>query len=255
MHISLTPELTAYVKRKVESGYYNNASEVIREALRFMFTNEELIELMKAEALQKRIEENDQASSFLRSMDPTPPSKTTYYSGCHFKDRVTAQWAVFFESLGLKWRYAEETHNLFGIDVTLDFQVQGHSCDFHVIESEEIPWSHDLFMELAKRTHKGIVVLVGPPQRKQYEAFFFARYPDEEQHVIYENVIEGVPHHFGLARRATKVELCLCPDEFDYCANAFNIATDITDDGERSPLDDYSDLVKAYEDVRKAIFR
>lgn len=29
MHISLTPELEAQVKKKVESGYYNNASEVI----------------------------------------------------------------------------------------------------------------------------------------------------------------------------------------------------------------------------------
>jgi len=34
MHVSLTPRLDAYVKTKVASGLYNNASEVIREALR-----------------------------------------------------------------------------------------------------------------------------------------------------------------------------------------------------------------------------
>jgi antitoxin ParD1/3/4 len=34
MSISLTPELEAAVKSKVASGLYNNASEVIREALR-----------------------------------------------------------------------------------------------------------------------------------------------------------------------------------------------------------------------------
>jgi antitoxin ParD1/3/4 len=34
MHISLTPELERAVKEKVDSGLYNNASEVIREALR-----------------------------------------------------------------------------------------------------------------------------------------------------------------------------------------------------------------------------
>jgi antitoxin ParD1/3/4 len=33
MHISLTPELENAVKSKVASGLYNNASEVIREAL------------------------------------------------------------------------------------------------------------------------------------------------------------------------------------------------------------------------------
>jgi antitoxin ParD1/3/4 len=34
MHISLTPELEEAVKSKVASGLYNNASEVVREALR-----------------------------------------------------------------------------------------------------------------------------------------------------------------------------------------------------------------------------
>tara|TARA_R110000850_G_scaffold37421_8_gene98552 strand:+ start:1948 stop:2190 length:243 start_codon:yes stop_codon:yes gene_type:complete len=34
MNVSLTPELESAVKRKVASGLYNNASEVIREALR-----------------------------------------------------------------------------------------------------------------------------------------------------------------------------------------------------------------------------
>jgi len=36
MNVSLTPELERYVKAKVKSGYYNNASEVVREALREM---------------------------------------------------------------------------------------------------------------------------------------------------------------------------------------------------------------------------
>ena len=34
MNISLTPELEKYVRSKVATGLYNNASEVIREALR-----------------------------------------------------------------------------------------------------------------------------------------------------------------------------------------------------------------------------
>ena len=47
MHISLTPELESRVKSKVESGLYNNASEVIREALRFMEIHEEWIREIK----------------------------------------------------------------------------------------------------------------------------------------------------------------------------------------------------------------
>ena len=36
MNISLTAPLVALVQEKVESGFYNNASEVVREALRLM---------------------------------------------------------------------------------------------------------------------------------------------------------------------------------------------------------------------------
>ena len=36
MNISLTPELAQFVQAKVESGMYNNASEVIREGLRLL---------------------------------------------------------------------------------------------------------------------------------------------------------------------------------------------------------------------------
>ena len=55
MHISLTPELENIVKSKVQTGLYNNASEVIREALRFMETHEELIYQMKVERLRAKL--------------------------------------------------------------------------------------------------------------------------------------------------------------------------------------------------------
>ena len=55
MHISLTPELEKIVKSKVKAGLYNNASEVIREALRFMETHEELIYQMKLEKLRTKL--------------------------------------------------------------------------------------------------------------------------------------------------------------------------------------------------------
>ncbi len=55
MHISLTPRLEEFVKAKVASGLYNNSSEVIREALRFMESHEELIYLMKLQRLQQEV--------------------------------------------------------------------------------------------------------------------------------------------------------------------------------------------------------
>ena len=41
MHISLTDTLDTYVREKVASGLYNNASEVIREALRLKIEADE----------------------------------------------------------------------------------------------------------------------------------------------------------------------------------------------------------------------
>lgn len=55
MHISLTPELESRIRSKVEAGLYNNASEVIREALRFMETHEEWIYEVKLDRLREQL--------------------------------------------------------------------------------------------------------------------------------------------------------------------------------------------------------
>jgi antitoxin ParD1/3/4 len=50
VHVSLTPELEKIVKKKVDSGLYDNASEVIREALRIALKVESENEWLKREA-------------------------------------------------------------------------------------------------------------------------------------------------------------------------------------------------------------
>ena len=55
MHVSLTPELESRIRAKVESGLYNNASEVIREALRFMDTHEDWIHELKLARLREQL--------------------------------------------------------------------------------------------------------------------------------------------------------------------------------------------------------
>jgi antitoxin ParD1/3/4 len=55
MHVSLTNELESRIKAKVESGLYNNASEVIREALRFVDTHEDWIREVKLARLREQL--------------------------------------------------------------------------------------------------------------------------------------------------------------------------------------------------------
>jgi antitoxin ParD1/3/4 len=54
MNVSLTPELEAFVSRKVESGLYQTASEVVREGLRLLRERDELHQ-RKLDELRKEI--------------------------------------------------------------------------------------------------------------------------------------------------------------------------------------------------------
>ena len=60
MHVSLTERLEAWVREKVESGLYNNASEVVREALRRQIlaeqTYNEKLDALRAE-IQKGLDD------------------------------------------------------------------------------------------------------------------------------------------------------------------------------------------------------
>jgi antitoxin ParD1/3/4 len=53
MNVSLTPELEKLVTRKVESGLYQSASEVIREGLRLLDDHDHLRELQLTEVRKK----------------------------------------------------------------------------------------------------------------------------------------------------------------------------------------------------------
>ncbi|HAM52159.1 MAG TPA: type II toxin-antitoxin system ParD family antitoxin [Nitrospiraceae bacterium] len=65
MNISLTPQLEELVKKKVESGLYGSASEVMREALRLL-DERDRIHTMRIEELRAEIKQG------LNSGAPTP---------------------------------------------------------------------------------------------------------------------------------------------------------------------------------------
>lgn len=57
MNVSLTPTLEKFVQDKVATGFYNSASEVIREALRFFASKDTAIPPERLAQLNKDIEE------------------------------------------------------------------------------------------------------------------------------------------------------------------------------------------------------
>jgi antitoxin ParD1/3/4 len=52
MHINLSPEMEQYIKSKVSSGFYGNATEVIRDAIRRMQASELHIAAFQAAVAQ-----------------------------------------------------------------------------------------------------------------------------------------------------------------------------------------------------------
>lgn len=65
MNISLNPHLEELIKGKVESGFYNSASEVMREALRLLEERDQL-RALRLEELKREIRKG------IESGDPTP---------------------------------------------------------------------------------------------------------------------------------------------------------------------------------------
>jgi antitoxin ParD1/3/4 len=49
MNVSLTPQLEEMIHQKVETGLYNNASEVVREALRLLDERDRRLQWLRAE--------------------------------------------------------------------------------------------------------------------------------------------------------------------------------------------------------------
>jgi len=75
MHISLTPALEKIIKKKVDTGLYNNASEVVREALRLMDKHDEIMYQFKLKNLQDALIEGEQSGNSSRSVQDIIDSK------------------------------------------------------------------------------------------------------------------------------------------------------------------------------------
>lgn len=78
MNISLTPQLEKLVQKKVVSGLYNSASEVIREALRLLEENDRIRELRLKE-LQREI---------LAGVEQLDRGKSTNFDESTVKDKA-----------------------------------------------------------------------------------------------------------------------------------------------------------------------
>ena len=81
MNISITPELEDLIDRKVKTGMYNSASEVVREGLRLLKEQDELKEIRLKE-LKKEIQ---------KGYDSASNGNVADWNLKQFKDKVRAR--------------------------------------------------------------------------------------------------------------------------------------------------------------------
>ena len=68
MHVSLSPEMEGFIKGKVASGFYGNATEVIRDAIRRMQAEESRVAAWQA-AIKKGDEQLDRGEGVAYSRE------------------------------------------------------------------------------------------------------------------------------------------------------------------------------------------
>ena len=95
----------------------------------------------------------------------------TYYKGYKFRSRLEARWAVFFDSLDIKWEYEKEGFHLGqGINYLPDFWLPEVNM-WAEVKPEEFNEIELLKARLlAKQSGNPVLKLIGIPDNKTYDA-------------------------------------------------------------------------------------
>src|SRR2546430_1874657 len=103
----------------------------------------------------------------------------TRYKGYRFRSRLEARWAVFFDTLGIAYRYEPEGFNLNGLLYLPDFYLPTEQPASWVEVKPEIPrdakgWSSLLrrLFELSKFQREHAIAILGDLYPGEYKLFF-----------------------------------------------------------------------------------
>lgn len=92
----------------------------------------------------------------------------TWFDGIHFRSRLEARWAVFFDALGIHYCYEAEGFDFNGVQYLPDFFLPKH--DFYIEVKGEVPTTGEREMAdmLAVGTGKPVFIFYGdiPHPRK-----------------------------------------------------------------------------------------
>lgn len=97
-------------------------------------------------------------------------SLPTMYKNCHFRSRLEARWAVYFDEMGIDWQYEREGYDLNGIYYLPDFwlpQVKMWAEVKPFLFSDEEMVKIEM---LIRHTGFPVLMLIDAPDYQSYDA-------------------------------------------------------------------------------------
>lgn len=85
----------------------------------------------------------------------------TEYNGYRFRSRLEARWAVFFDTLGIKWEYEKEGYNLDGVWYLPDFWLPDYCYWIEIKGTVPTDEEKEKAIRLAKECKRKTVILYG----------------------------------------------------------------------------------------------
>lgn len=105
--------------------------------------------------------------SFVSARHPIKPIETNY-RGYRFRSRLEARWAIYLDTVGLRWEYEKEGYDLGGLRYLPDFWLPEVSA-WAEVKPDAFTGEELMKVErLSFATDCGVILLEGPPEPHSY---------------------------------------------------------------------------------------
>ncbi len=169
----------------------------------------------------------------------------TRYKGYRFRSRLEARWAVFFDGLGLRWKYEAEGFDLAGTWYLPDFWIEDWSAWLEIKPGEPSEDERKRCQLLALLGTSRVLMVCGDPWPDEYKVLEFM-----SEEPLTEKPMTWVYDQFAQCRRCD-LGWQLCSDHsFADLGRHWQRCVD----SDRWPVRDTSKLLAAYAAAREARF-
>lgn len=93
----------------------------------------------------------------------------TMYNGYRMRSRLEARWAIFFDTLGIKYQYEAEGFELGGVRYLPDFLLPEQQCWIEIKGQELTEQEWEKCLQFQAQSEKPLYILIGTPGGESIE--------------------------------------------------------------------------------------